>query len=83
MAKPTKATPSNVDDADLVIPNEVAPSGHGGTAPAPVPHPLTEEANVESRPGELSDPENHEEVVEPNTEEDDTRRVGLTGRSRR
>lgn len=55
MAKPTNPAPDNVD---LVVPSEVAPSGHGGSSPAPVPHPLTPEANVEPKPGEVSDPDN-------------------------
>lgn len=57
MAKATKPTPPNADT--LVKPSEVAPSGHGGSAPAPVPHPLTPEANVEPAPSELSNPENN------------------------
>lgn len=55
MAEPTNATPDNVD---LVVPQDVAPSGHGGSGPAPMPHPLTEEANKPSKPGEVSDPDN-------------------------
>lgn len=53
MAKPTDTAPDNVD---LVIPNEVAE--HGGSGPAPVPHPLTPEANKEARPGEVANPDN-------------------------
>lgn len=42
-------------EGDLVVPNEVAPSGHGGSGPAPLPHPLTEEANKPAKPGEVSE----------------------------
>ena len=52
MAEPTSAAPEGVD---LVIPKEVAPSGHGGSGPAPLPGPLTEEANKPAKPGEVSD----------------------------
>ena len=58
MADPTNPAPDNVD---TVVPNEVAPSGHGGTGPAPVPHPLTPEANKPAEPGEVSEPDNAKE----------------------
>lgn len=55
MAEPTSPAPDNVD---LVIPQEEAPSGHGGTGPAPMPHPLTPEANKPDKAGEVSNPQN-------------------------
>lgn len=39
----TNPVPGNADT--LVVPKDVAPSGHGGSGVAPVPHPLTPEAN--------------------------------------
>lgn len=51
----TGEVPEYIPEGDLVIPAEEAPSGHGGTGPAPLPHPLTEEANKPERAGEISE----------------------------
>lgn len=62
--QPEEERPDYLPDGELVVPAEVAPSGHGGSGPAPLPHPLTEEANAEPKPGEVSDPENTESQVD-------------------
>lgn len=49
------ASTEYLPEGELVVPADVAPSGHGGTGPAPLPHPLTEEANLPERAGEVSD----------------------------
>jgi len=61
MPEPTNPVP---DNAEPVIPNEEAPSGHGGSAPAPRPHPLTPDANKDDEAGELSDPDNTNQGVD-------------------
>lgn len=43
MKNQTNPVPGNADE--LVVPKDVAPSGHGGSGVAPVPHPMTPEAN--------------------------------------
>lgn len=39
-----------------------------GSPEAPIPHPLTPEANAPAKPGEVSDPENQEVVDEEDQE---------------
>lgn len=56
------ASTDYLPDGDLVVPADVA--DHGGAGPAPLPHPLTEEANLPERAGEVSDPQDADEAVQ-------------------